>query len=70
MKSVSEKKSGGHRSNFQDRKIQAKLKQWPSALSLFISVLGARARCMTWHVDLRVQPCAVRMRRNNWRERP
>ena len=32
--------------------------------------LGARARWMTWHVNLRVQPCAVRMRRNNWRERP
>ena len=25
---------------------------------------------MTWHVDLRVQPCAVGMRRNNWHERP
>ena len=25
---------------------------------------------MTWHENLRAQPCAVRMRRNNWRERP
>ena len=31
------------------------IKQWPSALSLFILVLSARARCMTWHADLRVQ---------------
>ena len=53
----------------QDRQIQAKLWQWPSEILLFILVLGARARCTTWHVNLLAQSCAVRMRRNNWRER-
>ena len=39
-------------------------------LKLFILVIGVRARCMTWHVNLCAQPCAVRMHRNNWCERP
>ena len=36
-----------------------------SSLSLFILVLSARARCMTWHVNLRaLYGCAVAMGTN------
>ena len=42
----------------------------PPGLFRPVLVLGERARCMTWHVNLRAQSCAVRMRRSNWRERP
>ena len=46
IKSVSEKKSRGHRTS-KIVKSKAKLQQWPSALLLFSLVLSARARCMT-----------------------
>ena len=64
MKSVSEKKIRGHRMSKIVKSNQSLL-QWPSALSLFILALSARARCMTWHGAACGFACAVRMRRNN-----
>ncbi len=49
MKSVSEKKSRGHRKSKIVKSNQSYSRQRPSALSLFLLALSARARCMTWH---------------------
>ena len=54
MKSVSEKKSRGHRTS----KIVKSNQSYSNGhlpLSWLILVLSARARCMAWHVDLRAQ---------------
>ena len=64
MKSISEKKSRGHRTSKIVKSNQS-VKRGPSALSLFILALSARARCMTWHGVACGFACAVRMRRNN-----
>ena len=64
MKSVSEKKSRGHRTS----KIVKSNQSYSNGhlpLSLFILVLSARARCMAWHGVACGFACAVRMRRNN-----
>ena len=64
MKSISKKKSRGHRTS-EIAKSNQSYTGGPSGLSLFILALSARARCMTWHGVARGFACAVRMRRNN-----
>ena len=65
MKSVSEKKSRGHRTS---KIIKSKQSCSNGYLPCHCSILAlsARAQCMTWHGVACGFACALRMRRNNY----